>query len=1384
MKLRLRKYFNLRYKLISRQARLITLLLVMILLAAAILIVNQEVIHYRIYKVVGNTLQEWVYKETKGLYKFSYDSLSVNTIREQVTLKNVQLEIDSVQLAKLEEKPRNIYALSSPRLFLDITSIWNVIFEKKLDLKNIRLNNPSMTIFNLSEKDTSANLSLESGDLYLKLNQYLDEFNIEKFFLKSGDITYKRLRDKGEREVTIKDFDVFVDNLVVDAEKRTAGTDRVRVVLQEPSFMLGDDIHKIQMDSLIVDSEYETIILNEVFVFPDYEKLKGSDLSEINLYNFSIPSIILEGINFSQAYQDNILEIDKIHIPNPEIIIDTHKKEKGGPSKKRDNSLPILLSQLFSRISTNELLINDASMDLAIQSDKKLRNLHVKNTTLSITGLDLDTIKYSKNNNHINYKQIDLALEDYQLILPDSIHLLKANRISYNSDSTDLKISGIEVYPKDPIRANDSINKFNVTVPTITLEGFELMEYLQTHEVSLTRVNVTQPEIIFHNQKRKDSVNVINFNIALPNEKLANNITSGQILFDQVKFTLLQNNQPVFYFNGGVLSFNDFLLTTSLPEKEKMFNSDDVKLSLASTKIYHKNFKNIEFSNFIGDLEDHSFKIEDLAVQDRNERWELEGQNVKLQNFKIKEFIEAEDLELDILTIESARITYNQDAVKKTSNKQPEQPFKLNYFKIGNGDFVVKDDNGMISRITDIEGSIKHFSFDNTETKVGDVQLKTGQIEHSLLKDNLQIGAMSANITTKDILFHIPYAKPIDYSLDNAISVEASQISLLEYDLYLLINQQKLLSNELKVLSTSFQIQNKKAPDKKNNKDLLNIDWEEILKGRLKEIQLGNVIVSGPKLSLSVSDGAFATKDYQLELNDFNTSIDGEKNLLNSHNIRIKLNEISYEKDDLKIRADQFNLDENKKLITINDFSAANRNLQLEVPIVFAKQLNLKKLVEEQKLIGNELELAGFKLNYLHPDEKNSQQMEDMDKASDKTPLISFKQINAHQGQIKLILKDDRVYTINNVRGQLKNFDTEVNKNQSLFTKAIDIKASDLTGYFNNKNDKLVISGIHLANSGKKLTLSQVNLTPVHEKLKYAYQFGHETDWISLMARDIDIDDFDLKALLDKDELLARNISVGSLEAEVYRDKKLPVPENNRPSLPRTALKNLDMKVNVHTAYINNADITYQELSEDGFEPGELHFNDLNISITNITNKPSEIERQKNLVVYTKGEIEGIDISATATFDLASENDEFRFAGQMGEGSLTKFNNIMEKNTFLRIEKGHSKGLNFNLKADNEYAVGTMNFHYKNLKVSLLDKHTNKTSGLDESLASFFANTFVINSNNPRLFVLKEGNIYFKRDKSKSLFNYWAKSFLSGIVSSIGVKNVKKEAEEALQPQE
>ena len=112
----------------------------------------------------------------------------------------------------------------------------------------------------------------------------------------------------------------------------------------------------------------------------------------------------------------------------------------------------------------------------------------------------------------------------------------------------------------------------------------------------------------------------------------------------------------------------------------------------------------------------------------------------------------------------------------------------------------------------------------------------------------------------------------------------------------------------------------------------------------------------------------------------------------------------------------------------------------------------------------------------------------------------------------------------------------------------------------------------------------------------------------------------------------------------------------------------------------------------------------------------------------------------------------------------------------IEVRSGYNEGVNINFKGNEDYAEGLMEFRYNNLKVDILDRETYQSKGFGNNLKTIFANSFVVSSKNPRWFNVQEGNIFFERIKSRSIFNLWAKSLLSGAVSSIGIKRSKEEA--------
>ncbi|MEQ9307343.1 MAG: hypothetical protein RJQ14_25745, partial [Marinoscillum sp.] len=143
-------------------------------------------------------------------------------------------------------------------------------------------------------------------------------------------------------------------------------------------------------------------------------------------------------------------------------------------------------------------------------------------------------------------------------------------------------------------------------------------------------------------------------------------------------------------------------------------------------------------------------------------------------------------------------------------------------------------------------------------------------------------------------------------------------------------------------------------------------------------------------------------------------------------------------------------------------------------------------------------------------------------------------------------------------------------------------------------------------------------------------------------------------------------------------------------------------------------------------------------------------------------------------FYLADSLDTYELNGRIGTMELTELNRFLEHTAFVLIRDGLSQEATFQFEGNENYSLGEMTFYYTDLKINVLDQNSIDSPGFGSAMKTFFANTFVVNTKNPHFIFVRDGDIFHERDKSKSIFNYWAKSLLSGVVSSIGAKNNKK----------
>ena len=301
------------------------------------------------------------------------------------------------------------------------------------------------------------------------------------------------------------------------------------------------------------------------------------------------------------------------------------------------------------------------------------------------------------------------------------------------------------------------------------------------------------------------------------------------------------------------------------------------------------------------------------------------------------------------------------------------------------------------------------------------------------------------------------------------------------------------------------------------------------------------------------------------------------------------------------------------------------------------------------------------------------------------------------------------------------------------------------------------------------LTLHDFALIPKYSKEEFGKEFGKQTDRFDVKVKKIEVVDLNIGKLLLEDGIEISKITLSGIDANIYRDKNIPFDFSKFPKFPHQSLGQIKGYLDIGVVKIEKSKLLYEELATGSDTPGTVPISDMYASIYNVTNSKGVINNNGPLKWDMQAKLFDVGgLSLIVDFPKDFNENSFSFSGKKGEMDMLAFNQITVPNEHLKIEKGTIKSMEFSARANNDFSTGSMVMNYSDLKIDILKgdkKEKQKKLGLVSSLANV-----VIRSFNPGRKGDKEpepAEIFFERDKNKSIFNYLAKSLISGIKGSI-----------------
>ncbi len=318
----------------------------------------------------------------------------------------------------------------------------------------------------------------------------------------------------------------------------------------------------------------------------------------------------------------------------------------------------------------------------------------------------------------------------------------------------------------------------------------------------------------------------------------------------------------------------------------------------------------------------------------------------------------------------------------------------------------------------------------------------------------------------------------------------------------------------------------------------------------------------------------------------------------------------------------------------------------------------------------------------------------------------------------------------------------------------------------------LTIDYLSLDMVNEQASIKNMALIPDYPKLELGHVVGHRAGWTQLQNVNVSMKGLDINSLLTRGSLNVKKVLVSDASIEAFMDERLRHPSERVLQMPQETLKNLPFNVYIDHIEVKDAKVEYTTYGAVGAKMGLFTLDKLNMNIRNLTNNSWIITDDSKMTLEANTYIMGTGfLKLDFSFPLNSSEYGHTFSGSLSGMDMVDLNPILEV-VPARVDEGKIDKITFSAFATDKRSRGKLYMYYKNLKLKLKDKDTGKV-GAKQDILSFLADKLFIRNDNPKKGGdFREGIIDFERDESKSIINFWWKSLLTGIVSTVSTKNL------------
>lgn len=686
-------------------------------------------------------------------------------------------------------------------------------------------------------------------------------------------------------------------------------------------------------------------------------------------------------------------------------------------------------------------------------------------------------------------------------------------------------------------------------------------------------------------------------------------------------------------------------------------------------------------------------------------------------------------------------------------------------------------------------GKRKLFFSENIDLKIKKYLFRLSDQIHYLQAGEIGLSTFDSQVYVKNAILYPDITNP-DYKKQPwNIHLTIPSVSFSGVDLLSLYFDGKLMAEKFNISNPDIKLY--KVNDDKRKSDFK--DFSLLLPNKLKLLSIKEFLLTNGELQL-LKEIASKHQQYmggRIAMQTNNLKIINERGKKSGHEIsgdfttRLQNLWIEPIENNQRIELESVDYSTNSKKISIKNLSLSPKKLEstknqfkLQVPEMQLHSFNIDLAYTKDQYFFEQITLSKpeftFYRNIPESSRFNPYTVNLFQYFEDFANIFTTKRLTLENAAFVIHTKE-KIVEQRGVDLSLSGFKVDKNNDRRfLYSDQFAFSFNNVTRYDRKKMYKFQFDRLGFSSIDNHFVVSGIHLEPQYSKENFTRLINYQTDYFNGDLQEIRFEEMDLERWFDKTELVGKRLQFKGLNLDVYRDKRIPFNEKQRPQMPQDLLRDFDLKFYFDSLEISNANISYAEKIEESPDAGKVDFKNVHARLKPFTNIPYLITTTGKSQTEVSGKLMGGPvISAQITLDMASPANSFEVNGSIAPCPMNILNPMTKPAALMEINTGQLEKFEFHFTGDNQLAKGKLKFAYDDLNISILEIKDGSTK--KSKFSSFMANSLMIKSKNPRGKILLPDDINYQRDPSRSILNFWWKSIFDGVRNTFGIKEKNEE---------